>query len=201
MSGIRMFDFKQALVLSQGTSANQAIGTILLDTIPGSTKVMQANQQNDRNGIDWWVEMPGYLLGIDCKIREEDPLPKFGKDDLALETWSVIEAKKVGWTLDDTKQTDYVFWIWKDTGRWCLAPFLLLRRAFQTYRNVWCEQFQVARQRTGHGGKTAYHSECVFVPRREVWAAIWKLSAGYSEHLAKARTDQGCLFGLAGASK
>lgn len=191
LSAIRVFDFKQALTISTGTSANRVIGDILLENIPGSTRAIQANQHNDRHGVDWWLEMQsGDFLGVDCKIREEDPKPKFGKDDLALETWSVVEKKVVGWTLDDAKRTDYVFWFWKDTGRWCVVPFLLLRRAFQIHLVDWKAAFRVATQCTDR----RYHSECVFVPRREVWAAIYKLSEGLSEQLQQTHGDQGVLF-------
>lgn len=191
MSTIRVFDFKRSLVISTGTSANQTIGDILLATIPGSTRAIQANQANDRSGVDWWLEMQsGDFLGVDCKIREEDPLPKFGKDDLALETWSVVEKKIVGWTLDDTKRTDYVFWFWKSTGRWCVVPMLLLRKAFQLYQQEWMRKFQVATQCT----ERRYHSECVFVPRRDVWRAIYRMAEGYSEALKKESGEQGTLF-------
>lgn len=200
MSIIKTFDFHQNLVISTGTSANLVIGEILLSTIPGSTRIIQANQQNDRNGIDWWVEMPGYWLGVDCKVRDIDPIKLYDKDDLALETWSVIEKKVIGWTLDDTKKTDYVFWIWKDTGRWCLAPFMLLRKAFQVHRNDWVVRFRVAKQRTKGNGRSEYHSECVFVPRKAVWRAMFDLAHGYSEQLVKIKADQGCLFEMAGAS-
>jgi len=199
LSTPRVFDFKQALVISTGTSANQAIGDILLANLPGSTRAIQANSRNDRSGVDWWLEMQsGDFLAVDCKIREEDPLQKFGKDDLALETWSVVEKNVIGWTLDDGKRTDYVFWFWKDTGRWCVVPFLLLRRAFQTLRPEWIRQYQVARQCT----ERRYHSECVFVPRREVWRAIYRLAEGYSESLAQPKIDQGVLFSAeAGAGR
>lgn len=187
LSTIRVFDFKEALTISAGTSANRVIGDILLETIPGSTRAIQANTNNDRSGVDWWLEMQsGDFLAVDCKIRERD----FGKDDLALETWSVVEKRVVGWTLDDTKRTDYVFWFWKDTGRWCVVPFLLLRRALQVHLVEWKAAFRVVMQCTDR----RYHSECLFVPRREVWAAIYRLAEGNSSALSQPNRDQGCLF-------
>ena len=38
--------------------------------------------------------------------------------DIALETWSVIEKLKIGWTRDLNKRSDYVLWFWLDTKRW-----------------------------------------------------------------------------------
>lgn len=191
MSAIRVFDFQKQLIISTGTSANQTIGELMLSVIPGSTRAIQANKSNDRTGVDWWLEMEsGDFLGVDCKIREID----FGKDDLALETWSVVEKKKIGWTLDSSKKTDYVFWVWKDTGKWCVVPFQLLLKAFAKHKDEWMLAYRKAKQNT----EGRYHSECVFVPRRIVWAAIYRLSEGNSEALRIIpKKEQGQLFGVA----
>lgn len=188
----RVFDFSTQLVISTGTSANQTIGEILLSVIPGSTRAIQANQANDKSGVDWWLEMTsGDFIAVDCKIRDEDPRVKFKADDLALETWSVVEKKVVGWTLDANKKTDYVFWIWKDTGRWCVVPFRLLMKAFQENMDEWKRIYRSARQCT----EGRYHSECLFVPRSAVWLGMSKAAAGNSETLRKkVIAEQGTLF-------
>lgn len=45
----------------------------------------KAGDSNDRDGTDWWVEVHGHHLRVDCKVREQDWFKKAGKDDLALE--------------------------------------------------------------------------------------------------------------------
>lgn len=193
MSAIRNFDFNNQLVMSTGTAANRTIGEILLDTIPGSVRAIQALSVHDKQGVDWWIDMKsGERLAIDCKIREDDPIPRFGAhcDDVALETWSVVEKKAIGWSLDDTKKTDYIFWLWKDTGRWCIVPFPLLVKAFKSKKDAWMQSYRVARQNTN----SRYHSECVFVDRREMWAEIYRQAQGHSEKLRQAKKDQRDLF-------
>ena len=173
----REYDFNQQLKMSQGQVAGASVERVLLDNIPGACAVHSAHQANDRNGTDWWVEMrTGSFLSVDAKVRSVDWLPK-GKDDLALETWSVVEAKKVGWTRDPSKRTDYVLWLWQDTGRWCLIPFQMLCKVFDKNWQGWSAEFQRNRQHTPSqsGG---YHSECVFVPRRVLWGEIYKHFGG-----------------------
>lgn len=196
MSIVRTFDFNTQLILSTGTAANRSIGEILLSTINGSLRAIQALEVHDRQGVDWWLDMKsGDRLAIDCKIRDDDPIKKFGKncDDVALETWSVVEKKIIGWSLDESKRTDYVFWLWKDTGRWCLVPFVLLVKAFKEKKDEWMQVFRVARQRTKNFGNS-YHSECVFVSRHELWAEIYRQSHGFSESLRQIKANQQEMF-------
>lgn len=173
----RVYGFDQQLRMSQGRVTVATVDHVLLSNIPGALAVHAAHSHNDRNGTDWWVEMRGgNFLSVDAKVRSQDWIAK-GKDDLALETWSVVEAEKVGWTRDRNKRTDYVLWLWQDTGRWCLIPFHMLCGVFEGKWQSWCAEFQVSRQRTPSrsGG---YHSECVFVPRRVLWAAIYNQYSG-----------------------
>lgn len=192
----RVFDFHKQLIMSNGTATNKSIGEILLEAIPGSMRAIQALSVHDRKGTDWLLDMrSGEWCRIDCKIREEDPKKKYGEhcDDVALETWSVIEKKVIGWSLDDKKQTDYVFWLWKDTGRWCLVPFLLLVKAFRAKKDKWMKIYKVAQQKT-EGPRSSYHSECVFVERVELFREIYRQSNGYSESLKQADPIQVGLF-------
>jgi hypothetical protein len=179
--------------MSQGVKENARVEDILLENIPGALSVVQAHEKNDRNGTDWWVEMPGnHHLSVDAKVREEDWWATHpDDDDLALELWSVIgeqlhdgtrtrQPQIVGWTLNEDKRSDYILWLWKDTGRWCLVPFHMLCKVFQLHRDAWCKQYKRSEQFTPRPNSTAvgYFSECVFVDRREVWAAIYKQFAG-----------------------
>lgn len=186
MNAPRDFIFRDQLVISTGTSANPTIGTILLEVIPGALRAIKALEVNDKQGVDWWVETKsGDRLAVDCKIRDDDPKKRFNKDDLALETWSVV-GKKIGWTLDEAKRTDYVLWVFKDTGRWCIVPFRLLLRAFKAKREEWMAIYRVAQQST----EGRYRSECVFVDRAEMFRAIYLFSNGYSIEMKEERKEQ-----------
>lgn len=179
----REYGFSEQLEMSQGICAEKSIEFILLNNIPGAVRVERANNRDDRHGTDYWVHHKrGKPYSIDVKSRSEDYATKpepFTADDLALETWSVMEAQKVGWTRDDAKMTDYVLWYWQDSGRWCLVPFAMLCRVFQKFWEEWCKQFKfsVKRQRTSQNGRS-WHSECVFIPRSLVWKSIYDCFGG-----------------------
>jgi hypothetical protein len=52
----------------------------------------------------------------------------------------------------------------------------MLCKVFQDNWEQWKSAYKTAQQYTpNHGG---YHSECVFVPRREVWAEIYRKYGG-----------------------
>lgn len=171
------YEFDERLKMSQGTSQGADVKTIILGNVPAALNVHSAHESNDRNGTDWWVEChAGKWLSIDCKVRADDWAPR-GHDDIALETWSVVEKSVVGWTRDSKKQTDYVLWLWTDTGRWLLVPFPMLCAVFQEHWQAWRSQYKTAQQFTPRNGG-GYHSECVFVPRREVWAEIYRRFGG-----------------------
>lgn len=172
-----VYSFRDQLVMSDGVAATAAVHEILLDAIPGATGVRRATEQADKSGTDWWVDrINGAPLSIDLKARKEDWV-RYLHDDLALEVWSVVESRKQGWTLDATKRTDYILWLWKDTGRWCLVPFPMLCTVFRERFGEWLEAYGTARQNT----EGRYHSECVFVPRIVVWRAIYERFGGTPE--------------------
>ena len=163
------YSFKKQQAWSHGKAINAGIESILLEQIPSAASVIVADPLADWNGTDYWVERRnGRPLSVDAKIRSSDWASK-GKDDLALEVWSVVERRTPGWTLNTEKQTDYILWLWQDTGRWCLVPFPMLCRISQEHMEHWCRRYQTARQFTPDGN---YHSECVFVPRKTVWREL-----------------------------
>lgn len=176
---VREFDFDERLRMSEGYAGGAGVRGILLDCIPGALHAYKAAKANDRMGVDWWVEMSsGHHLAVDLKVRQEDFSTKNPpRDDLALETLSVVEANKVGWTRDENKRCDYILFLWQDTGRYCLMPFPLLCRVFQQNWETWRAQFKPCQQST-RGAYGTYRSECVFVPRKLVWQEIYKTYGG-----------------------
>ena len=140
-------------------------------------RVTRSTQAQDRNGVDYWVRLYNEnKLGVDVKIRRND-WAKRGHDDLALETFSVREKWIEGWSRNPDKRCDYILWLWQDTGRWCLIPFPMLCAVMRETWLEWLCTFKFARQQTTDRSMP-YTSECVFVPRRVVWAAIYRRFGG-----------------------
>lgn len=177
----REYGFDERLQMSQGICATKSIADVLMANIPGAQSVAPATRSEDRNGTDYWVNHArGKPYSIDVKVRADDwaakPEPNRA-DDLALESWSVVEQQIVGWTRNPKKMTDYILWYWQDSGRWCLVPFVMLCAVMEDKWEAWRAEYKTRRQSTPsqNGG---YHSECIFVPRREVWAEIYKRFSG-----------------------
>lgn len=173
----REFDFAERLSMSAGNSASRNLEVILVSEIPGAVSATPAAQVNDRQGVDWWVEMStARHLAVDCKVRATDWAATHpDEDDLALETFSVVEKGIAGWTRDANKRCDYILWLWTDTGRFCLLPFPMLCKVFSANWEQWRAKYKTRRQFTT--GRN-YHSECVFVPRKVVWAEIYRRFGG-----------------------
>jgi hypothetical protein len=152
------------------------IAKILRDRIPGCSDVTKADADSDRNGTDYWAVREYGLppLSIDVKGRSSDFRAK-GKDDLALETWSVLRSK-VGWTRDPAKRTDYILWYWPDTKRFVLVSFPALCRVFRAYWERWHDQYECAIQ-----SSESWQSECVYVPRDVVMNKIMLWHSGCVE--------------------
>lgn len=139
---------------------------IVRDEFPACWLVTRTGLPDDKCGADFFLYFPdNRRLRVDAKIRESD-CQNFHRDDLALETWSVM-GEKVGWTRDFTKQTDYILWYWRDTGRHVLLPFTPLCVAFRTHWRKWYAAYPHYRQDSG-----TWKSECVFVPREVVTTAM-----------------------------
>lgn len=170
---MRRYNFNERLEFSHGVAASRSVQEILTANIPGAMNVTKAGDSNDRDGTDWWVEVYGRHLRVDCKVREEDWLKKAGKDDLALETYSVVEKGVPGWTRNEKKHTDYILWLWVDTGRWCLISFPQLCAVYQDKWELWRTVYPTCQQDNGD-----YRSECTFVPRKAVWKAMYKRFGG-----------------------
>lgn len=170
---MKSYDFAERQRFSYGKANRDDVGKILKENVPACIDVMQATETEDRNGTDWWCvrKAPLRNLSVDVKARDLDPVETFGTDDLALETWSVLNSKP-GWTRDANKQTDYVLWMFP-TGRWVLIPFPMLCAVFAEKWQAWREKYKTRVQDSG-----TWQSECVFVPRREVWAELYRRYGG-----------------------
>ena len=172
---VKDYSFQDRLAMSTGIAANNEVAEILVTCLPNINVVEKGQLSDDKRGVDYWAYRNGLSpLGVDCKIRELDPIQEYGSDDLALEIWSVI-GKKVGWTADLEKCCDYILWFFVPTKRWVLIPFPMLQSVFLANKDTWLGLYRHARQSTDNG---RWESECVFVPRLVIWRAIYERFGG-----------------------
>ena len=180
----RNYWFGERLGWSEGIGNCDDVKAILLANIPQAVEVRKASSDEDRMGTDYWIDRAGLPpLSVDVKCRSLDPVttPGIESDDLALEVWSVVEKNVSGWTLDSTRETDYVMWFFEPTRRWVLVAFPQLCTAAVRNIDHWKLKYPLRRQCSNDG---EWHSECIFVPRQEVWRSIYRIFGGIPEEAA-----------------
>jgi hypothetical protein len=171
------YDFAERLAFSTKLDG-RSYEMLIAETLPGIASVTKTSVEADKTGIDYVATLRrGGVVNIDLKKRDKGCSRKwqYGEEELALETWSVMNTKgnraKVGWTLDEAKQTHYTLHVFDitDSQNAFLLPFQLLRKAFRHNLMAWYEQYFHFPQNSG-----TWDSECVFVPVSIVLDAIVK---------------------------
>lgn len=168
------YGFSERLMFSQGVVAATCLETIK-NHIPGCVSVEKASLAMDKNGIDYIVKLGGgATIRIDHKARGACSRWWRNGPELALELWSVKPVPprlgKIGWTLDESKETDYTLHTFEDAPQCFFLPFQLLRWAFKKNGPSWITKYKRSTQNTD--GR--YDSECLFVPSVIVLDAIMK---------------------------
>lgn len=139
----------------------------------GADSVVRAHKDLDLRGVDYLAALPGgRVVPVDTKLRTPGCSRHWkGEPDLALEIWSNVENKIVGWTLDAAKLTEYVLFVYapEDSPNAYMVPFVQLRKAFAENVAQWTAVYRKATQ-SSDGGQ--WHSECVFVPASVVLRAV-----------------------------
>ena len=173
------FDQKR---MSEGIGSEKDTESFILARFPNAIKVEKAKPSDDRKGTDWWITMQsGEVESLDIKVRKRDYSSNPLKDDLALEVWSVLN-KKVGWTRDTSKRTNWIMWKWADTRRFLLEPFPWLCSVFVENWKAWCEKYDAPIQDTVDAkGNLLWQSQCVYVPRLVVLREIYNAFGGAPE--------------------
>ena len=186
--------------MSEGVDDKKDIRAILLAHFPTAIDVERAKTSDDRSGTDYWVSIQsGQKLSVDVKVRKDDWAKRHPEqDDIALEVWSVIDVK-IGWTRDTAKRTDYILWIWLETGRWMLVPFPMLCSVFEKYWEQWCRVYRAPIQTTRNPNGSQWKSQCVFVPRNVVWNAMYGAFGGSPNAPRQVNTQASLAEGIARA--
>jgi len=113
------YNFTERYHFSEGAQ-QEADMYVLRHMIPDCQEVRRSDPRLDRLGVDYVAVLQGGReIGVDAKHRE-DGCSRYWSDgpELALETASVIvqgKMEKIGWTLDSTKLTELVLFMFEPT--------------------------------------------------------------------------------------
>jgi hypothetical protein len=156
------FDFDEQQAISETQEAHALIITHLTQLFPAALTIRKAARGNDKLGADYWIEFPhGQFRSVDAKVRRENWRAK-DRPEIALEIWSDIKKKKPGWTLDTDKISEYVLFVWLDTGRADLFDFRLLQAVTRANLSEWESARQQSEQVTA-SRRGKYTARCVFM--------------------------------------
>lgn len=183
MSPVPVYDFEKKLAYSQGVRQENDLATIKV-LIDGCVSVEKTEEQEDRNGVDYVAILRrGARITIDAKTREPGCSEWWnGEPELAPEIWSVMpggkfniprDRAKVGWTLDEAKEVDYIFCTFApvDSDKVYLLPFQLYRMAFRRNLQEW-RGYKPGIQETKKNGYK-WQSKCLFIPASVILNAIY----------------------------
>ena len=154
---------------------------ILKSNIANCISVDKTDLEMDKSGVDYIATLKnGAQIFIDAKTRMEGCSKYWhGEPELALEMWSVKEKKKIGWTLKEDTQVDYILYTFpkSDTDCYYFIPFQLLRVAFIKNGRNWYSKYG-SKLQINH----SYHSEAIFVPASVVLQAVQNEMTGHVNH-------------------
>lgn len=154
--------------------------TFLKNHIPDCHEVRKTDLELDKKGVDYIATLKGGAeILIDAKTREKgcSRYWNYGEPELALEIYSVVEQKKLGWTLSDATNVDYILYTFdkSDSDKYFFLPFQLLRKIFWLNGKTWVKKYGYKTQKSD-----SWHSWAIFVPASEVLAEITNAMKGYS---------------------
>lgn len=174
-----IYNFQNRLAMSKGARLDTDKETIhrLLD---GCVSVETACTSLDKIGVDYVAKLRrGAKVYVDAKTRERGCSRYWnGCPEVAIEIWSVMplgkyktppERAKAGWTLDESKITDMILYIWhvQDSEIAYLLPFQNLRMATRKNIRNWMSKYKNDIQ-----DSECWQSRAVFVPVNEVIQAV-----------------------------
>lgn len=149
---------------------------VLRNVIPRCVSVQKTDAYTDKQGVDYIVTLrDGSQFTVDAKTRQKGAKRwwKQEEPELALEKYSVVELKKVGWLFKDSAvHPDYILYTFdkSDSDKFYLVPYVLLRKAASKRWKNWESQYGVKKQpNSSHGG---YTSDAIFVPASVLIGAV-----------------------------
>lgn len=139
---------------------------------PHCSEVVKTSVDFDRQGVDYIATLKGGIqIFIDAKTRVKGSSRywKHGEPELALEIYSVVESKKLGWTLSTESKAHYILYTFDptDSDKFYVLPFQILRKVFVENGRQWIEKYGKKIQASDN-----WHSSAVFVPANVVMQAV-----------------------------
>lgn len=169
---MKVYDFDECLRESDTEEIRSKIIAELKKQFPDALAVERACTFDDKLGVDYVLRFPGLRsIACDVKVRRKDFALR-GLADITLEIWSDFDAQKTGWTLDETKFTDYVLFYWVETGRAVKYDARDLRAVFKANLADWEKKY--GSELTGTNARKPFRSQVMFVPDRDVAAEIYR---------------------------
>lgn len=167
-------NFHADLADSQAPEVDAAIRLAIMKAYPEVSAIVQACQENDRLGIDYWLEYKnGTMQTLDAKIRKLDYSIRGDDRTACIELVSNNRGGKLGWSIDPTKRTDIVLFYYIETGAAYFYPARELRAAIIANMNKLKATGKPDTQKTNSYG-SSYASESLFVSHAELWRAIYR---------------------------
>lgn len=170
--GVRNFGVD--LAMSDRPEIVAAITAACHSHFPELLSVHRAHKENDKLGVDYWLEFPnGKIETLDAKVRQDDYETRGDDRTACLELIANTRTKKPGWAVDQTKRTDWIMFFCAETRRSVFYNFRELRAAVVARLPALQANGEPSVQTT-KSGAGSYQSQSLFVSHRDLWAAIYQ---------------------------
>jgi len=167
-------DFNQKLAFSNGANLIDDMKRIQHALGHTCISVEKTDITTDKSGIDYRARLKmGAIVNVDAKRREAGASRwwRNNEPELAIETLSVIEPRKIGWTFSTASDVDYILYSFEpeDSNDYYFIPFALLRKVAYEKGAAWKDTYMEKKQRSN-----GWESSCIFVPAHIVLREIQK---------------------------
>lgn len=174
----KIFDCRADIEKSATEQAIKLDKAIIRKIFPDCKKIIVTGIEVDDLGIDYTAVLEnGRQVRVDIKKRSKG-CSKFWRQgpELQIEIWSNVEYRHVGWSVDDTKKTDLIIYVFDrfDYDRFYVFDARLLRKTIMIYGREWYKKYKSAYQYNKADGKS-WRSQCMFVPAGVVVSAMQEL--------------------------
>ena len=152
--------FEKSLAKSFRDTESFPLNLAFSQLFPGFRSYSQSEKKFDLQGSDVRIQMGDRAIHADLKFRDTDPR-LWREDDLAIELLSVVELGIRGY---GNQRTDYIIWVFKNSGRVVAVPFAPFKRFYNVNWNYWYFWRAEKPQKTVMKNGYSYNSIHCYVP-------------------------------------